>query len=132
MGGSKYTLHFRCEWGGGCLWPGDDAARRAFDLGPYDQVQPCPLPLSGETIRRCWALAAWHDTSLNWDYPPDPGPWRQAECERFNSAAAELLEIIRQELGPEFEVLDRQVQVVEDPELDKYLANPKCFRRGSP
>ena len=64
-------------------------------------------------------MAEWHDGSLNRDYPPDPGPWRQPECDRFNAASAVLLADIRAELGPEFEVIDRQARCEEDPELDK-------------
>jgi hypothetical protein len=74
----------------------------------------------------------WHRASLNWDYPPDPGPWRQPECDRFNAAAAKLLTDIRVELGPTFEVINRQDKMVEDPDLDAYLADPKGFRGKQP
>lgn len=50
-------------------------------------------------------MTHWHDTSLNWDYPPDPGPWEMEEYERFDSAANALLTIIQTELGPEYEVI---------------------------
>jgi hypothetical protein len=132
MGEATYLLRFFCEWGAGCLWPGNDAAYRDFYLGPYDVLEPCPLPLSADTLRRCRELDVWHGASLNWDYPPDPGPWRQPECERFNTAAAKLLTDIRAELGPTFEVIDRQRMMVEDPDLDAYLADPKGFRRKQP
>ena len=128
-GQAMYELRFFCEWGGGCLWPGNDAVRHDFGLGPYDLLDPCPLPLSAATRERCARLTEWHDTSLNWDYPPDPGPWRQAECDRFNAAASELLADIRQELGTGFEVVNDQDPVAEDPDLDAYLADPKGFRR---
>ncbi len=126
----KYVLRFFCEWGGGCLWPGNDAAYDDLDLGPYDLLDPCPLPLSTGVLNRCRELTRWHDTSLHHDYPPDPGPWRQAECDRFNAAVAALLADIRMELGPEFEVIDRQGLCVEDPDLDAYLADPKEFHRN--
>jgi hypothetical protein len=125
----KYRLRFFCEWRDGCLWPGNDAAYEAFDLGPYDVLDPCPLPLSDDTLRRCQELVAWHDTSLNWDYPPDPGPWRQAECDRFNEAVKCLVAALRTELGERFEVVNLQPEAVEDPDLDAYLADPKGFRR---
>jgi hypothetical protein len=128
----KYVLRFFFEWGGGCLWPGNDAARRDFALGPYDLLESCPLPLSSETLHCCRRMAEWHDASLNWQYPPDPGPWRQAECDRFNAAVAELLADIRRELGSDFTVIDQQGQIAEDPELDAYLADPKGFRRKRP
>ncbi len=131
MAAAAYVLRFFCEWGGGCLWPGNDAAYRDFGFGPYDVLDPCPLPLPTDTIKRCRDLDEWHRTSLNWDYPPDPGPWRQDECDRFNASVAELLAEIGRLLGPEFEVIDRQGQCAEDRDLDAYLANPHGFRRQS-
>jgi hypothetical protein len=118
-------IRFFCEWGGGALWPGGPAADR-FAAGPLDDQ----LPLSPETRRRLEALCDWHDTSLNWEYPPDPGPWRQAECDRFNAAAAALLERLRAELGPLYAVIDAQPRLSEDPDLDAYLADPAGFRRA--
>jgi hypothetical protein len=70
----------------------------------------------------------WHDQALNWEYPPDPGPWRQDECERFNQAAKDLLITVRQELGDHFEVIDELVEETEDPDLDAYLRDPKAFK----
>ena len=125
----RYVLRFFFEWGGGCLWPDCDESRRVFDLGPYDVLDPCPLPLSAETLERCRQMAAWHDTSLNSDYPPDPGPWLQPECDEFNDAVRDLLKTIRGELGEQFEVIDRQTAASEDPDLDAYLADPNGFRR---
>lgn len=123
--GAKYVLRFFFEWGGGCLWAGNEAASRDFGPGPIE----AELPLSAATLHRCEELGEWHDSSLNWDYPPDPGPWRQAECDRFNDAVRHLLADIRRELGAEFEVVDRQGEAREDPDLDAYLADPKGFRR---
>ncbi|MGE0191864.1 MAG: hypothetical protein AB7T63_07440 [Planctomycetota bacterium] len=126
-----YVISFFVEWQGGCLWPFNDAAFRDFDFGPYDCFDPCPLPLSQATLDACSDLAAWHDKSLNWDYPPDPGPWRQVECDRFNAAAQALLALIRDELGAAFEVIDHSDPAAEDPDLDAYLSDPKGFRRPS-
>jgi hypothetical protein len=131
-GQAKYVLCFFFEWGGGCLWPGNEAAYRDFELGPYDLCVPCPLPLSATVLERCRRIAEWHDSSLNWDYPPDPGPWRQPECDRFNAAAEDLLADIRRELGPEFKVIDQQARCAEDTDLEAYLADPKGFRRKQP
>jgi hypothetical protein len=80
-------------------------------------------------IKRANELMEWHDQALNWEYPPDPGPWRQEECERFNQAAKDLLADVRQELGKQFEVIDEFVEEKEDPELDAYLQDPKSFKR---
>jgi hypothetical protein len=129
MPSQVYLLRFFFEWHGGCLWSGNDAATRDFGYGPLDLLDPCLLPLSAATLSVCQRLSEWHDTSLNWDSPSDPGPWRQAECDRFNADVARLLAVIRGELGSAFEVIDRQVQCSEDPDLDEYLANPQGSRR---
>jgi len=48
-------------------------------------------------------IIRWHNTVLNWVYPPDLSLWRQDECDRFNKAAVEL---------------------------DEHLKEPKNFRRS--
>jgi hypothetical protein len=122
----KYLFRYFIEWGGNCLWPKNAEAQERFGY-PAD---PHDLPLTAETIIELKRIEAWYQESLNWDYPPDPGPWRQDECDRFNRASKDLLERIRFELGPNFEVIDQQPELKEDPDLDSYLANPKvCTRK---
>jgi hypothetical protein len=121
----KYVIRYFFDYG--CsfpLWAENDAARR--DLGL--EIDPEKVGLSVELHRRIGHLRTWFDSSVNWKTPPDPGPWRQDECDRFNAEAAELLELIRRELGVEYEVIDRFVPLYEDPDLDLYLADPKNFR----
>jgi len=98
---AKYVVRLMFEWGGGCLWCGNDAARKAFDVGPIEER----LPLSPGILRRLEELTAWHNTALDWDYPPDPSPWSQEERERFELAAHDIHEAIVSELGPDFEVV---------------------------
>ena len=124
-----YVLSFYCDWTWGCLWSENKAAIDAFGLGPFPDCGG-DLLLSGETIRLCNAVNEWHATSLNQSYPPDPGPWRQEQCDRLNGAVQELLAAIRNDLGEQFEVIDKQERAVEDPDLDAYLADPKNFRRS--
>jgi hypothetical protein len=122
----KYHLRFFFDWcSGGCLWAGNDAAREKYGEGSIDKY----LPLSIETKELSRSLSAWHDESLNWRAPLDPGPWRQEECDKFNLASKELLQVIRDELGEEFNVINEQSPMVEDPDLDRYLADPKNFLR---
>lgn len=89
------------EWGGGSLWCGNDAARDRFGVGPIEDR----LPLSDEVRRRLDELSAWHDTSLNRDDPPSPGPWTVDDHARFHAAANALRSLIGAELGPEFDVV---------------------------
>jgi hypothetical protein len=99
--GARFLVRVMFEWGGGCLWCGNNAARERFDVGPIEDR----LPLTPGTLRRLQDLSAWHDGGLNWDYPPDPSPWSAAGRERFEQAAGEVLSALRAELGPEFEIV---------------------------
>jgi hypothetical protein len=101
----RYRLRLMFEWGGGCLWTGNDAALAAFDV---DYIED-KLPLSDQTRRRLEELSVRHDTSLDWDDPAGPGPWTPGEYEDFERAAAEVLETVRGELGPDFQVDYRQM-----------------------
>ncbi|HEU4883061.1 MAG TPA: hypothetical protein VFT45_12465 [Longimicrobium sp.] len=96
----RYAVRLMFEWGGGCQWCGNDAAREACGVGPIEDR----LPLSPETRARLDELSAWHDTSLDRDDPAGPGPWPPDEYARFKQAAAEILESIRAQLGPDFTV----------------------------
>ena len=107
----NYLLRYFFDWRAGCcLWSANDAARTRFDYG----IVPEKLPLPESLRQRMNELMEWHDKALNWEYPPDPGPWRQEECERFNQAAKDLLTAIRRELGHHFEVIDEFTEMKED------------------
>ena len=123
----KYKLRYFFEFGAGPLWAINDAARRDFSIA---YISPESLPLSEETQRRAGELAAWYDQSLNQEYPPDPSPWRQDECDRFNNASKQLFAIICTELGEDYNLVDQQQVLSEDPELERYLKDPKGFRRS--
>jgi hypothetical protein len=89
------------EWGGGCLWCGNNIAWDKFSIGPIEKRRS----LSDEVQAMLNELSQWHDTSLNWDYPLGPGLWSTDEYARFDEAAVKLLKSIQQELGEEFEVM---------------------------
>ena len=122
-------INFWFEWGGGCLWPADEATINQIDFGPYDLLDNNVLALPEALISECRRLAAWHNQSLNWEHPPDPGPWRQQECDTFNSSSRELFKKLEAELKSSAELIYKQVDLVEDPDLDQYLKDPKRFRR---
>jgi hypothetical protein len=89
------------EWGGGCVWCGDEITREAFDVGPIEDI----LSLSEATKRELGEMSAWHDQSLNQHYPPDPSPWSRDEINRFEVAAQLMRQRLQAELGPDFEVI---------------------------
>ena len=97
---ARFVMELMFEWGGGCLWCCNDAARATFGVGPAENR----LPLTSATRQQLAELSAWHDDALDWEYPPKPSPWPPGERERFERAAVEVLALVRSELGTEFEV----------------------------
>lgn len=95
-------------------------ARFFFDAGsgtllwaaPEDQaewgypVDLARLPVGADLRAELERLVAEYDTSLNWDYPPDPGPWDADRCRAFNDAVRAALARLRAELGPGWRIVD--------------------------
>lgn len=123
-------LRFWLEWGGGCLWPGDDAARAALGSGPLDlglrgvdgHADEAPALVLPEALV-AWRdrLTAEHDTALNPLYPPDPSLWSAAKCARFNAGMDAFVAALRVAL-PEHDIRDEQPRYTEDPGLADWLA----------
>lgn len=105
----KYQLRLMFEWRGGCIWAGDNTTRSAYGVGPIEDS----LPLTDKTRRKLAEMTAWHDLSLNWVYPPDPGPWDAHEYERFDATAAAMREHLQQELGDCFAIVYERLGVYE-------------------
>jgi hypothetical protein len=100
---AKYLLRYFFDPGADiCLWSSNDDALREFGY-PVDARK---LPLPENTWRRITHLAAWYDTSIDWNYPSDPSPWDESERQRFNSESQKLLAVLREQLGSDFEVED--------------------------
>lgn len=97
---APYRLKRMFERGGGVLWPANDAARERFDAVRGEDR----LPLWNATRSRRDALSAWHDTALNGEDPPDPGPETEADEAPFEAAAGDALKATRADLGPDDEV----------------------------
>jgi hypothetical protein len=121
------SARFFFDYGSGTLlWMTGTEDRETWE---YD-VDLGRLPISHALRDELLSLVEQYDTSLNWDYPPDPGPWREPRCLRFNDAAHRTLGLLRQELGPVWRIADEFRELHEDPDLDRYLADPKGFVRG--
>ncbi|MFE1754998.1 hypothetical protein ACFW88_31425 [Streptomyces anandii] len=120
------TARFFFDAGSGTvLWAGaedQEAWGYAVDLDR--------LPISHDLRDGLSSLTARYDTSLNWDCPPDPGPWREAECQDFNEAVRQALGRLRAELGPAWRIYDEFLPLHEDPDVDRYLADPAGFVRS--
>lgn len=122
----SYRVRFFFDWGSGCcLWAANDQTRDRFGYPIHHHDLELPDGLAHELDR----LEAWRNTALNWDYPPDPGPWREPECEAFNAAVTAAFGALAEALGRDWELVYENEEMHEDPELDRYLADPRGFER---
>jgi hypothetical protein len=125
---AKYRFNFWFEWWADTAFlPANAAARREFGEGMTASEL---LPLSAETIDQIHLLANWHDDYLDWEVPTAPSLWRQEECDSFNAAVKQIYEQVVEELGADFEVVNVQAVLVEDPDLDEFLKDPEGFTRS--
>ena len=119
-----YTLRYFFDWGvKTCLWAGDTPTLDRFGFGGVNLNH---LPLSNTTKHRAEELATWHDQSLNQEYPPNPSPWCADDRGRFDAASQHLLQSIREDLGPDFTVVDEQRPMSEESRLN----NPDGFHKS--
>jgi hypothetical protein len=89
------------EWGGGCVWCGNEATYTLYDVGNIEDKLPISESLRTEFLR----LSVWHDKALDWSNPTAPGPWGQEEFERFDRAAIAAATQLQNELGSDYEVV---------------------------
>ena len=127
----KYKLRFFFDYGaGGCLWSDNDLAYQDFGFGPIDKtIAEKTGKISEFTLMQIKELDELHSNYLNKDYPPDPSLWRQIDCDSFNEGADKLLQSLRHQLKPNFYIENRQIRYSEDEDLDRYLKDPKQFKR---
>lgn len=106
---SKYVIRFFFEYGcvGDCLWCGNDAAYNKFDVGPISFDK---LNLSKKLQDDFTRLSDEFQSSLDWEYPPDPSPWTKEHWQDFNARAKEAYKRLVSELGSDFEVIcDKEI-----------------------
>jgi hypothetical protein len=130
-GGQKYRLRFFFDYGaGGCLWADNDLAKQDFGIGPIDKIIADKTgKLSPETLKLIEELDDRHADYYNKDYPLDPSLWRQSECDDFNQQVDTLVNSLKGQLSPDFEIIDKQIRYSEDKDLEEYLKDTKSFRR---
>ncbi|MBW4662334.1 MAG: hypothetical protein KME15_27085 [Drouetiella hepatica Uher 2000/2452] len=100
---SVYRLRYFFDSGAGiCLWAANDVTRDRLGY----TVDSSKLPITSTLMHRVEFVLAWYDTFLDWDNPPRETQWKAIEGERFNLAAQEVLHLLREQLGAEFEIVD--------------------------
>ena len=98
----KYKIRFFFDWGTDCcLWSGNDAAEKQFGCGAigYDKYN-----VSDELTQTLEKMADEYQSSLNWDYPPDPSPWSKEKKNEFMIRAKTAYDKLTKELGSNYEV----------------------------
>lgn len=105
----SHYLRFFFEYGVDTpLWPGPADDPHVVD-SPYGY--PCELdrlPITSHTQIELARLAEWYQSSLNVEYPPGPSPWPKEQQELFTRQADAALEVLRQELGAGWTVMDER------------------------
>ena len=99
----KNELRFSFDYGGFCLWANDGA------------IEPNALPISQELIDEINSLCDEFDTSLDWEYPPDPSPWTKEEWYDFFKRSKLIYEKLEKELGADYELIS-------ELEKDKHMS----------
>lgn len=99
-----YVLRFFFDYGGTCLWAGNDSARERFGY----PVELSELPIPEDLRRELQRAGERFDTRLNWDDPSGPSPWSEEEDEQFTRLTDQLLDRLRVTLGPSFELRDER------------------------
>lgn len=98
-----YELRYVFDYGSGmCLWSSNEAAREKYGY-PVD-LEALDVPTDIKALGH--ELVREYDTSLNWDYPPDPSPWSVQHWSDFGLRSGQFLARLREYLGPQFIVID--------------------------
>ncbi|MFI8878876.1 hypothetical protein [Streptomyces sp. NPDC055243] len=85
------------------LWPEDMDSSYGY---------PCELdrlPISPEIRAELARLSKWYQSSIDWDYPPNPSPWSDEEQQLFKQQAQAALGTLRRELGAGWVVRDESL-----------------------
>ena len=90
---AKRKLYFSPEYGEGSLWEGY----------PLDYTE---LPLSQELVRKLKQFDRGCDNILDWSDPGKGDIRPQSEAEEYYLTGLRLLEMVRAELGADYEVED--------------------------
>jgi hypothetical protein len=97
-----YRARFFFDAGSGTvLWSANDEARDRFDY----PIELDRLPVSDDLRAELVRLVEEYDTSLDWDYPPNPTPWSAEQCDRFNNAVRSARARLQVELR-DWEIVD--------------------------
>jgi hypothetical protein len=98
----SYRFRFFFDFGGCCVWGNDVNIPEENGCGlPIEK-----LPLSKELLAHLNELMGEFETSIDWDYPPNPSPWTTEQRIDFLNRATAAYERLKTELGEDYEVIN--------------------------
>ncbi|MEP1536499.1 MAG: hypothetical protein ABJQ34_06945 [Paracoccaceae bacterium] len=97
---ATYEVRLMFEWGGGCLWGMNEAAKALYGYAEIERV----LPISLNIKNKLDELSELHDKALNWGDPAGPSPWGKSDFDLFEIEALSVLNTLQTELGDSFSV----------------------------
>ena len=92
----EYGSDFSCIWG-----VNKDSVDK---FGGY-LIEHEWLGISKELDLKMQELCVEFQSSLNWDYPPDPSPWTEEHWLDFKKKARQAYDDLVKELGDEYKVI---------------------------
>lgn len=99
----EYVIRFLPDYSCTSLWPDNEKARSDFKM-PIEYTE---LNLSAELIQRLETFDDRIMDIIDWSNPAGPSPLSKEERIQLYNDGKQLLELVRKELGDNFEVLDK-------------------------
>lgn len=96
-------IKFAFEYGNdfSCLWSENDEAINCF--GGYI-IEHKWLGITDALDQELKLLCEEYQTSLNWDYPPDPSPWTDEHKNNFDKKAYNLYNALLNQIDCKIEI----------------------------
>ena len=100
-----FTIKFMFDYGQiySCLWA---ESKTAFDFYGGYIITPDRLSITDDLKNQIIQLSVEYQSSLDWDYPPDPSPWNKRQVEEFRQKAYCVYDQLKIELGRDYEILN--------------------------
>ena len=99
---AEYVIKYWFEYGGPCLWSANESAHNKFGY----PIENSELPISKDLADELYSLEDEYQSSLDWNYPPDPSPWTPEHRKDFKIRANDAYLKLTLQLGSDFNVVN--------------------------
>ncbi len=98
-----FRLRFFFDLGSAvCFWAGNDVTQAKFSY----TIEAHAVPLRFTLCQQAEYLCIWYDTSIDWNNLGGEPLWSLEETALFKKAVKDFLIKVREELFPDFEVIN--------------------------